>query len=256
MKAGMWATIHRTRRLGRARLMTGKERRWINPNKGLVKIVERHLDMIVSRFLYPHLSRVWNPYSWLLERRFVLTETSVSPAGWPRTLAPLRVLLLSDIHTGIFLKPQTLADLMLSVMALKPDLVTIAGDIVTGHSSEVRPFLDALAPLSRAPLGAWYAYGNHDYFGGDPEERIRGTRTWPGPVCARRHRRSHLRQAGLAAPGLPGRRPPSAPGAQSRSLLRGRRPRSAPNPFRPHSWRADPLSQRTTNYPPQPVLPG
>jgi hypothetical protein len=55
-------------------------------------------------------------------------------------------------------------------MELKPDLVTIAGDIVTGHSSEVRPFLDALAPLSRAPLGAWYAYGNHDYFGGDPEE--------------------------------------------------------------------------------------
>jgi predicted MPP superfamily phosphohydrolase len=80
------------------------------------------------------------------------------------------VLLLSDIHTGIFLKPKTLADLMLSLMELKPDLVTIAGDMVTGHSSEVRPFLDALAPLSRAPLGAWYAYGNHDYFGGDPEE--------------------------------------------------------------------------------------
>jgi len=170
MIAGMTATIHRTRRLGPARLMTGKERRWINPNKGLVKIVERNLDMIVSRFLYPHLSRVWTPYSWLLERRFVLTETSVSPVGWPRKLDPLRVLLISDIHTGIFLKPQTLADLMLSLMEHKPDLVTIAGDIVTGHSSEVRPFLDALAPLSRAPLGAWYAYGNHDYFGGDPEE--------------------------------------------------------------------------------------
>jgi hypothetical protein len=66
--------------------MTGKERRWLNPNKGLVKIVERHLDMIVSRFLYPHLSRVWNPYSWLLQKRFVLTETSVSPAGWPPKL--------------------------------------------------------------------------------------------------------------------------------------------------------------------------
>ena len=81
--------------------MTGKERRWINPNKGVVKILERNLDMIVSRFLYPHLSRVWNPYSWLLERRFVLTETAVSPSGWPRTLDTLRVLLLSDIHTGI-----------------------------------------------------------------------------------------------------------------------------------------------------------
>jgi len=55
-------------------------------------------------------------------------------------------------------------------MTLAPDLVAIAGDVVTGHSSEVRPFLHALAPLSRAPLGAWYAHGNHDYFGGDPAE--------------------------------------------------------------------------------------
>jgi predicted MPP superfamily phosphohydrolase len=150
--------------------MTGTERRWINPNKGLVKILERNLDIVVSRYVYPHLSRVWNPYSWLLERRFVVTEASVSPLGWPTQLDPLRVLLISDIHTGIFLMPHTLAEIVRSLMELKPDVVTIAGDIVTGHASEVRPFLDALAPLSRAPLGAWYAYGNHDYFGGDPEE--------------------------------------------------------------------------------------
>ena len=166
----MTSRILRTRRLRPARLLTGRERRWINPNKGLVKLVERNLDLVVSRFLYPHLSRVWNPYSWLLERRFVLAEASVSPGGWPRNLDPLRVLLISDIHTGIFLKPQTLADIVVSLMDRRPDLVAIAGDIVTGHSSEVSPFLDALAPLSRAPLGAWYGHGNHDYFGGDPEE--------------------------------------------------------------------------------------
>src|SRR5262245_65921284 len=55
-------------------------------------------------------------------------------------------------------------------MELKPDLVAISGDIVTGHSSEVTQFLDALAPLSRAPLGGWSCYGNHDYFGGDTED--------------------------------------------------------------------------------------
>ena len=173
----MTPRIRRTRRLGPARLMAGTERRWINPQEGLVKIFERNLDIIVSRFLYPHLSQVWNPYSRLLERRFVLTEASVSPGGWPRELDPLRVLLISDIHTGIFLKPQTLADIILSLMALEPDLVAIAGDIVTGHSSEVGPFLGALAPLARAPLGAWYGHGNHDYFGGDPEEIRRGLRS-------------------------------------------------------------------------------
>lgn len=150
--------------------MTGRERRRINPNRGMVKLFERYLDIVVSRFLYPHLSRVWNPYGWLLRRRFVLTEASVSPAGWPPGLPPLRVLLLSDIHTGIFLKPRMLADVVAALMTSRPDLVAIAGDIVTGHSSEVRPFLEALAPLARAPLGAWYVHGNHDYFGGDPGE--------------------------------------------------------------------------------------
>jgi uncharacterized protein len=150
--------------------MTGKERRWINPNKGAFKLLERNMDMIVSRFLYPHLSAMWNPYSWLLEKRFSLAETSLSPQGWPPGLAPLKVLLLSDIHCGIFLKPETLAKLISSLIELNPDLVAIAGDIVTGHSNELNGFLDALAPLSRAPLGAWYCYGNHDYFGGDPED--------------------------------------------------------------------------------------
>ena len=159
----------RTRPLGPPRVMTGAERRRINPNEGTVKVLERNLDIFVSRFVYPHLSRVWNPYSWLLEKRFGLAEASVSPANWPPDIDPIRVLFISDIHTGIFLKPQTLAKILASLVELDPDLVAIGGDIVSGHSGEVRPYLDAMAPLSRAPLGAWYCYGNHDYFDGDPE---------------------------------------------------------------------------------------
>jgi predicted MPP superfamily phosphohydrolase len=150
--------------------MTGRERRWLNPNKGPLKVLERNLDIVVSRFLYPRLARVWNPYGWLLERRFGLTDAEVSPPGWPPGGGRLRVLLLSDIHTGIFLKPDILASIVTSLMALRPDLVAVAGDHVTGHSSELAPFLDALAPLAGAPLGAWGCMGNHDYFGGDPEQ--------------------------------------------------------------------------------------
>lgn len=128
------------------------------------------MDRLISRFLYPHLSAIWNPYTWLIERRFRVAETIVSPGGWPQGLPPLRVLLLSDIHCGIFLKPETLAEVVKFLMQLEPDLVVVTGDIVTGHSREVRPFLPALAPLSRAPQGAWFCFGNHDYFGGDPEE--------------------------------------------------------------------------------------
>ena len=158
-----------TRKLAPPRAITGKERRWLNPNRGFFKLLERNTDRVVSHFLYPHLSAVWNPYSWLLEKRFSLAQTALSPQGWPAALDPLQVLLVSDIHCGIFLKPESLATIIGSLMELKPDLVAICGDIVTGDASEVNKYLNILAPLSRAPLGAWYCYGNHDYFGGNPE---------------------------------------------------------------------------------------
>jgi predicted MPP superfamily phosphohydrolase len=150
--------------------MTGNERRRLDPNKGPLKLLERRIDIFTSRFVYPHLLGVWNPYSWILARRFSLAEISVSPAGWPADLTPLKVLLLSDIHTGIFLKPEVLAEIVSSLLEVKPDLVAVAGDIVTGRSADLDGFLPALAPLAQAPLGAWYCYGNHDYFGGDAEK--------------------------------------------------------------------------------------
>lgn len=160
----------RRRRLARPRVMTGKERRRLNPNHGLIKLCERYADITISRFVYPLLGRVWNPYSWQLERRFELAETQLTPAGWPAGLPRLRVLLITDIHAGIFLHPDTLWRIVHRLMELAPDLVVIAGDLVTGHVSEADRILDCLTPLTRAPLGAWYCMGNHDYFGGDPEE--------------------------------------------------------------------------------------
>ena len=163
-------TTFKRRRLAPPRLMTGSERRRINPNHGLVKLCERYLDLFVSRFVYPLIGHFWSPYSWLLEKRFTITEAQLSPTGWPRGLKPLRLLLITDIHAGIFLKPETLWRIIDGLMQTKPDLVLICGDIVTGHVSEATPYLDALASLSAAPLGAWFCFGNHDYFGGDSEE--------------------------------------------------------------------------------------
>ena len=156
------------RHLGAPKVVTGRERRRINPNRGIIKICERNMDRVISRFVYPLIGHLWSPYSWLLERRFTLTEARFSPAGWPAGLAPLRVLLITDIHAGIFLKPETLEWIIDGLLQAKPDLVVIGGDIVTGHVREALPYLDALAPLTAAPLGAWFCFGNHDYFGGDP----------------------------------------------------------------------------------------
>jgi predicted MPP superfamily phosphohydrolase len=162
--------IARIRRLPPPRLMTGKERRRINPNRGLIKLAERYTDLLVSRFLYPLVGHIWSPYNRLLQRRFTLAEARLAPAGWPRDVARLRVLLLTDIHAGIFLEPATFRRIVERLMDTGPDLVVIAGDLVTGHVSEAGPYFEALSQLQAAPLGAWFCFGNHDYFGGDPSE--------------------------------------------------------------------------------------
>ena len=149
--------------------MTGKKRRWLNPTRGLLKLSERAIDRAASRHIYPHVIGIWSPYSWQLPRRFSLAETNLSPQRWPKNLRRLRVLLLTDIHTGPFLRPEVLSAIATNLMALRPDLVVIAGDIVTGYASELDDFLAGLAVLSDAPLGAWFCFGNHDYFNGDPE---------------------------------------------------------------------------------------
>jgi hypothetical protein len=155
------------RQLQPLRRMTGKERRWLDPNRGAFKLFERFIDRLASRFVYPHLLGLWHPYSWLLRRRFSVAEISISPAGWPSDIPVLKVLLLSDIHTGAFLKPEILADIAGALMENQPDLVAIAGDIVTAQARDLDRFLSALAPFARAPLGAWYCHGNHDYFDRD-----------------------------------------------------------------------------------------
>jgi predicted MPP superfamily phosphohydrolase len=163
-------TSVRRRPLKKLRVMTGKERRWMNPNRGLIKRCERFMDILVTRFVYPLMGHLWNPYSWLLERRFALAETKLAPQGWPVGMAPLRVLLITDIHAGIFLMPETFAGIVDGLMQAKPDLVVICGDMVSGHTDEAIGILDGLKHLTRAPLGAWFCFGNHDYYGGNPNE--------------------------------------------------------------------------------------
>jgi predicted MPP superfamily phosphohydrolase len=115
---------------------------------------------------------VWHPYCWLLPRRFSLAVATVTPPRWPRAADDLRVLLLSDIHTGAFLHPEVLRPILEELMRLQPDLVAVTGDIVEGRVEDLDGFLPVLAVLADAPLGAWYCFGNHDYFTGAPD-RIR-----------------------------------------------------------------------------------
>ncbi|MBI3769403.1 MAG: metallophosphoesterase [Deltaproteobacteria bacterium] len=159
-----------SRRLPQPRRTTGRERRWLDPAHGVLKQLERIIDRFAARYVYPHLLGVWHPYCWLLPRRFSLAVAAITPQLWPRDVDELRVLLLSDIHTGAFLHPEVLRPIIEELMRLEPDLVAITGDIVEGRVEDLDGFLPVLGVLAGAPLGAWFCFGNHDYFTGEPDQ--------------------------------------------------------------------------------------
>lgn len=98
----------------------------------------------------------------------VVRRTTIALPDWPRGAAPVRVLLLSDIHTAsLAMGPARLARIVDQVNALHPDLVLIAGDFIYGEdpSNAARFAPGLVAPLSRlkARLGILAVPGNHDH---------------------------------------------------------------------------------------------
>lgn len=107
----------------------------------------------------------------------VVRTTRIALPDWPRGAAPIRVVLISDIHIGnAAMDGARLSRIVAQINALKPDMVLIAGDFVYGHDPvAARGYAQELiAPLSglRAPLGVVATFGNHD------------ERTSPGPIDA------------------------------------------------------------------------
>ena len=106
---------------------------------------------------------------WNATRDPLIRAAQVEVADWPRGQAPLRLLLLSDTHVGgPDMPPERLERIVADLNRLKPDLILIAGDLVSEKrgATHIYTAADVVAPLGglRAPLGVVVAPGNHDHW--------------------------------------------------------------------------------------------
>jgi uncharacterized protein len=106
---------------------------------------------------------------WNATRDPIIRTATLELADWPADAPPLRVLHLSDIHVaGPDMPPQRLERLVARFNRLRPDLITIAGDLISEKRTATRLYSaeEAIAPLGqlRAPLGVIVAPGNHDHW--------------------------------------------------------------------------------------------
>ena len=106
---------------------------------------------------------------WNATRDPVIRTAAVEVPDWPAGQPPLKILLLSDIHVaGPDMPPARLAHIVDKLNRLKPDLVLIAGDLVSEKrtATHIYSAAEVVAPLGglRAPLGVVVAPGNHDHW--------------------------------------------------------------------------------------------
>ncbi len=83
--------------------------------------------------------------------------------GLPREFEGLRIVQISDIHSGSFASSKPMREVRLIIESLHPDMILITGDYVNFNPNELSVTFPELKKLS-APLGVYGSVGNHDHY--------------------------------------------------------------------------------------------
>jgi predicted MPP superfamily phosphohydrolase len=114
-------------------------------------------------------------YGFTNKYNYKVRRVPLSFPNLPLAFKGLRIVQISDVHSGSFTNSDAVQKGVEKIMALRPDLILFTGDLVNNKHDEMIPYLEIFKKL-RAPLGVYSIFGNHDY--GDyiswdsPEQKI------------------------------------------------------------------------------------
>ncbi len=97
-----------------------------------------------------------NPY------RYRLLSAKIPVKNLHPQLNGLKIVQISDIHSGSFLLREPVERSIEMINAEKPDIIFFTGDLVNSLASEMDPFIEMFSKV-QAPLGVYSILGNHDY---------------------------------------------------------------------------------------------
>jgi predicted MPP superfamily phosphohydrolase len=80
----------------------------------------------------------------------------------PKSFNGLKIIQISDIHSGSFTNKQAVLKGVERILGEKPDLILFTGDLVNSKAEEMADYLDVFSQL-KAPMGVFSTLGNHDY---------------------------------------------------------------------------------------------
>lgn len=80
----------------------------------------------------------------------------------PASFAGLKIVHISDIHSGSFNNKEAVVKGVEKIMNEKPDMILFTGDMVNNVADEMNDYMDVFDKL-QAPMGVYSTLGNHDY---------------------------------------------------------------------------------------------
>jgi hypothetical protein len=80
----------------------------------------------------------------------------------PPAFRGLRIVQISDIHSGSFDNKKAVEKGVQQILDLKPDLILFTGDLINDRATEMIGYEDLFSRL-KAPMGVFSTLGNHDY---------------------------------------------------------------------------------------------
>jgi len=106
----------------------------------------------VSSFIYG----IGNRYRYRVRRIRIRHE------DLPAAFRGLKIVQLSDIHSGSFDNPEAVMQGVQRALDEKPDLILFTGDLVNSRADEMAGYEEIFSRL-KAPMGVYSVLGNHDY---------------------------------------------------------------------------------------------
>lgn len=97
-----------------------------------------------------------NPY------RYKIFKETVAIKNLPLALEGLRIIQISDVHSGSFTKKEPIKKGIQLINDQNPDLVFFTGDLVNNVASEMKDYIDVFDKI-QAKYGVYSILGNHDY---------------------------------------------------------------------------------------------
>ncbi|NJB83776.1 metallophosphoesterase [Wenyingzhuangia aestuarii] len=93
---------------------------------------------------------------------YKIKEVALSFKNLPKSFDGLKIVHISDIHSGSFDDIDEVAHGVNMIKEQKPDLILFTGDLVNNDAVEIVPYKELFGSMT-APLGVFSSLGNHDY---------------------------------------------------------------------------------------------